>query len=322
MPRFRLRYQATNLALHVGEFAIGRSSACNLAVADGLVSRKHALLHVEPDTVMLEDLGSRNGVAVNGVRVKGQCPLRHMDRLYIGSQELVLIDSDKMTDRLTSARHVVCEACGGINGVAKRFCGDCGKRLASNASTTYREPKSTQRRSLDPDSLEPGSLEPPEHDWGSSENTHTARALDVLGSIAAKAITMGRFDEAERILIPHLDALLERALRHQPLSDSEEDNPEAIFATATAYALQLAEGMHDKKWIDWVFRIHTATRNVMTAETIEALHKVVRVHEYNRRKYVRAYLQVIQNRAKDDFSPAERFLLGRLEGLAQVILAR
>jgi uncharacterized protein YqcC (DUF446 family) len=133
---------------------------------------------------------------------------------------------------------------------------------------------------------------------------------------------MGRFDEAERILIPHLDTLLERALRQRPLSDSEQDDPEAMFATATAYALQLADGMHDKKWIDWVFRIHTATGRVMTAETIEALHNVVRIHEYNRRKHVRAYLQVIQNRAKNDYSPAERFLLGRLEGLAQVILAR
>lgn len=318
MPRFRLRYQATNLELRVGEFAIGRSSACNLAVADGLVSRKHALLHVEPDTVMLEDLGSRNGVAVNGVRVKGHCPLRHMDRVYIGSQELVLIDAAKMTDRLTTDEHVVCEACGAINGVAKRFCGDCGKRLASDASRTHRESKATQRGSVEPGS----SVDPPTHDWGSSENTHTARALDVLGSIAAKAITMGRFDEAERILIPHLDALLERALRHRPLSDSEQDDPEAIFATATAYALQLADGRHDTKWIDWVFRIHTATGRVMTAETIEALHKVVRIHEYNRRKYVRAYLQVIQNQTKNDYSPAERFLLGRLEGLAQVILAR
>jgi hypothetical protein len=333
-----LRYQATNLELRVGEFAIGRSSACNLAVADGLVSRKHALLHVEPDTVVLEDLGSRNGVAVNGVRVNGQCPLRHMDRLYIGSQELVLIDAVKMTDRLTSDRHIACDACGAINGVARRYCGDCGKRLASEAGTTYKEPKSSQPDSLEPDSLEPGSLEPgslepgslepgssvepPTHDWGSSENTHTARALDVLGSIAAKAITMGRFDEAERILIPHLNTLLERALRHQPLSDSPEDDPEVMFATATSYALQLAEGLQATKWIDWVFRIHTATSRLMTADTIEALHNLVRLHEYNRRKYVRAYLQVIQNRGKSEYSPAERFLLGRLEGLAQVILAR
>jgi hypothetical protein len=309
-----LRYQSTNLELRPGEFAIGRSSACNLAVADGLVSRRHALLLVEPETVVLQDLGSRNGVAVNGVRVEGECPLQHMDRVYIGSQELVLIDANKMNERTTADRHVACEVCGAINGSAKRYCGDCGARLKSDASATWREQDRPEIPSSPADSSD--------REWGGAESTHTARALDVLGSIASKAITMGRFDEAERILIPHLDALLERALRHQPLSDSSKDDPEAMFAAATGYALQLAEGLHEKKWTDWVFRIHTATARLMTAETIEALHNVVRRQEYNRRKYVRAYLQTVQTGARNDFSPAERFLLGRLDGLAQVILAR
>ena len=36
--------------------------------------------------------------------------------------------------------------------------------------------------------------------------------LDVIAGIASKAIAMGRFEEAERMLLPHLDTLLERAL--------------------------------------------------------------------------------------------------------------
>ncbi|MBT8452634.1 MAG: FHA domain-containing protein [Deltaproteobacteria bacterium] len=318
MARFRLRYQSTNLELRLGEFAIGRSSACNLAVADGLVSRKHAVLRVEPEAVVLEDLGSRNGVAVNGVRIEGACPLQHMDRVYIGSQELVLIDADKMNERATTDRHVACDVCGAINGSAKRYCGDCGARLESESSATWRE----QDRPAVPRAVPSMRVEDSEREWGGSESTHTARALDVLGTIASKAITMGRFDEAERILIPHLDALLERAMRHRPLSDSNKDDPEAMFATATGYALQLAQGPKDKRWIDWVFRIHTATARVMTAETIEALHEAVRRSEYRSGKYLRTYLQVIEKRPKADYSPSERFLLGRLDGLAQVILAR
>ncbi|TNF61372.1 MAG: FHA domain-containing protein, partial [Deltaproteobacteria bacterium] len=98
VPRFRLRYQSTNLEMPLGEFSIGRSSSCNLALADGLVSRKHAVLHVGPDAVVVEDLGSRNGVAVNGVRINGPRRVAHMDRVYIGSQELVLIDAAKLRD--------------------------------------------------------------------------------------------------------------------------------------------------------------------------------------------------------------------------------
>jgi len=132
---------------------------------------------------------------------------------------------------------------------------------------------------------------------------------------------MGRFDEAQRILIPHLDALLERALRNRPLSDSDKDDPEAMFGAAISYALQLAEGLQDSKWIDWLFRIHMATGRLMHAETIEALHDLVRRQDYRRRKYVRAYLQIIHSRERRSFSPSERFLLGRLDGLAEVILA-
>lgn len=309
-----MRYQSTNLELRLGEFAIGRSSACNLAMADGLVSRKHALLRIETEAVVLQDLGSRNGVAVNGVRVEGQCPLQHMDRVYIGSQELVLIDADKMNDRVTTDRHVACDVCGAINGSAKRYCGDCGARLDSESSATWREQDRAGMPSL--------RVEDSQREWGNSESTHTARALDVLGTIASKAITMGRFDEAERILIPHLDTLLERALRHRSLSDSAKDDPEAMFATATSYALQLAQGLKDKRWIDWVFRMHTATARVMTAETIEALHEAVRRSDYHSGKYLRAYLQVIEKRDRSEYSPSERFLLGRLDGLAQVVLAR
>jgi hypothetical protein len=134
-------------------------------------------------------------------------------------------------------------------------------------------------------------------------------------------MSMGRYDEAERILLPHMDTLLERSARHQPLSSSEHDDPDTLFKAAVANALQLAAGLRKPKWIDWVFRMHLANSRLMSAETIEALHDLVRSQEYHRRKYVRTYLQLIQNQAPA-YGPSERFLAGRLEGLSQVILVR
>jgi hypothetical protein len=306
VPRYRLRYQSTNLEMPLGEFSIGRSSSCNLALADGLVSRKHAVLHIGPEAAVVEDLGSRNGVAVNGVRINGPRQLAHMDRVYIGSQELVLIDAEKLRDGAKeTADYVVCKSCGAINGAAKRRCGECGKRLSSTAGETLASTSS--------------GVDSSSHAWG-AEDTRTARALDVIAGIASKSIAMGRFEEAERILIPHLDTLLERALSHQPLSDSEKDDPDALFVGATTYALQLAQGLRDTKWIDWVFRIHTASGRLMEAETIETLHSVVRSNKYSKPGYLRAYLHVIQNRAAD-YGASERFLVGRLEGLEQVVSA-
>ena len=289
----------------LGEFAVGRSSSCNLALADGLVSRRHAVLHVGPETVVVEDLGSRNGVAVNGVRINRPRRLAHMDRVYIGSQELVLIDAAKLKEGTKeTAGYIVCESCGAISGVSKRRCGECGKRLNLAGGKTL---------------VEGSGVDSSSHAWG-AEDTRTARALDVIGGIASKAIAMGRYEDAERMLLPHLETLLERALQKRPLSDSEKDDPDALFSGATNYALQLSKGLRDTKWIDWVFRIHTATGRLMSAETIEALHSLVRSTHYSKPQHLRNYLSTIQGQSSD-YGASERFLVRRLEGLEQVVAA-
>ena len=142
----------------------------------------------------------------------------------------------------------------------------------------------------------------------------------MIAGIASKAIAMGRFEEAERILLPHLDNILERALAHRPLSDSEKDDPNVLLAGATSYALQLAQGLKATKWIDWVFRIHTATGRLMEAETIETLHNLVRNTSYSTPRFLRTYLEVVHSRA-GEYGASERFLLRRLEGLEQVVTA-
>ena len=63
---YRLRYLAHDLELPIGEFVVGRSTECQLSLDDPLVSRRHAVLRVRRDGVSVQDLGSRNGVLVNG----------------------------------------------------------------------------------------------------------------------------------------------------------------------------------------------------------------------------------------------------------------
>jgi hypothetical protein len=305
VSRFRLRYQSTHLELPLGEFSIGRSSKCSLSLADELVSRRHAVLHVEPTAVFIEDLGSRNGVVVNGAAIDRRCRLTHMDRIYIGPQELVLIDPAKMTDQLETGPHVICGGCGGVNGASRRFCGECGKRLASAASDTYKEPR---RPVMVPS-------------WDDPEETGTAKAGDVMEGIASKAISMGRYEEAERILLPFMDTLLGRAVRESSFGSSGDPKADAVFDSAIGHALDLARGLDEPKWIDWVFRIHVATGRLMSAETIETLHRVVRDQGYHRPRFVRAYLELIRSQASN-YGPSERFRVGRLDGLAEVIEAR
>jgi pSer/pThr/pTyr-binding forkhead associated (FHA) protein len=90
MP-FRLRHLQHNFELGQGEFVIGRSAECQLALDDPLVSRKHALLIVGAESVVIKDLGSRNGVVVNGTKIDASRILLDGDRIVIGSQEMTLV---------------------------------------------------------------------------------------------------------------------------------------------------------------------------------------------------------------------------------------
>lgn len=88
---FRLRYLQHNLELTPGEFLIGRSAECQLSLDDPLVSRKHAMLAVSADDVTVRDLGSRNGVLINGKRIQGAANVADGDKITIGSQEMTLL---------------------------------------------------------------------------------------------------------------------------------------------------------------------------------------------------------------------------------------
>ncbi len=88
---FRLRYQRHDFDLTEGRFLIGRSTDCQLSLDDPLVSRLHAALTVNENGVLLEDLGSRNGVRLNGRRIERVEKLAHGDRLTIGTQEMALV---------------------------------------------------------------------------------------------------------------------------------------------------------------------------------------------------------------------------------------
>src|SRR5213080_2189079 len=66
---------------------IGRSRDCDIQLADSNVSRRHAELRQEGTSYWIVDLGSTNGVSVNGRRVK-RAKLRSGDTITLGSTEV------------------------------------------------------------------------------------------------------------------------------------------------------------------------------------------------------------------------------------------
>ena len=66
---------------------IGRSRDCDIQLADANVSRRHAELRQEGASYWIVDLGSTNGLEVNGKRVK-RAKLRSGDTITLGSTDL------------------------------------------------------------------------------------------------------------------------------------------------------------------------------------------------------------------------------------------
>jgi pSer/pThr/pTyr-binding forkhead associated (FHA) protein len=54
-----------------GSFVIGRSRECDLVLDDPNVSRRHAELRRDDDGWAVQDLGSTNGIKLNGKRSRG-----------------------------------------------------------------------------------------------------------------------------------------------------------------------------------------------------------------------------------------------------------
>lgn len=98
VARFRLRTATHELELPEGFFTIGRSSTCDLAVDDGMVSRRHLSFRVAREQLLVEDLGSRNGVLVNGLRLTRPTEVHAGDCIQIGSQEFRVLVLDSQGD--------------------------------------------------------------------------------------------------------------------------------------------------------------------------------------------------------------------------------
>jgi pSer/pThr/pTyr-binding forkhead associated (FHA) protein len=83
-----LRQGVVEIRLDRPVLVVGRSTTCEVQLTSGLVSRRHARLTLSGLGVSVEDLGSRNGVYVNSVRVVGSVRLKPGDRLSVGDEAL------------------------------------------------------------------------------------------------------------------------------------------------------------------------------------------------------------------------------------------
>jgi len=82
---------------------IGRNSDNDIVIEGDRVSRYHAEIVREDGEMLVVDKQSRNGVWLNGSRIKGSAPIISGDAIRIGRQEFTFVVKDKAKDEVKSA---------------------------------------------------------------------------------------------------------------------------------------------------------------------------------------------------------------------------
>lgn len=77
-----------SVELSIGSHVVGRLAKCEIPVDDPLASRVHAVIRVDEQGALIEDLHSTNGVYVNDRRVARSASIKHGDRILVGTTEL------------------------------------------------------------------------------------------------------------------------------------------------------------------------------------------------------------------------------------------
>ena len=202
---------------------LGRSPECQITIEDPLVSRQHARIRIEGDEAQVEDLGSRNGVRVNGRPIEGSQVLKHSDRIRLGTQELVFLAvANKRRSARTTGFMSVCPDCGTPYPEQAKRCPHCGSS----------EPPQ------DEDTIS-GLVVEPKRSW----------TFQLLGEVIERALSTGRAIEADRLLRRAAHEVDERLQAGARLDVDQ-------LATMSGYAIDLAALRGDREWIDWALGLH------------------------------------------------------------------
>lgn len=84
--------QRLEIAEEQAEITIGRSPECDLPLNDQNISRRHCLIKRHWNGFTAQDLGSKNGVLVNSLKIEGAQNIKDGDEIQIGGIKLIFID--------------------------------------------------------------------------------------------------------------------------------------------------------------------------------------------------------------------------------------
>ena len=239
MARYRLRFLLQEFDLARGVTLIGRSLDCHVTIEDPLVSRQHARIIIDEDKATLEDLGSRNGVKLNGTTLRGAGELKDGDRLRIGTQDLVFCCVDPVGNAHAKTTGVL------------RLCANCRlpypREMVScpNCEATEQTEEETLSGSFGTDKR---------HNWN----------VQLLVEALEKALSLGRFTDAERIVRRATAQVEELVVVGAPIDAAQ-------LASLAQAAAKASIASSEPTWGIWVAQIYRRVNQVPTPEVVDRL---------------------------------------------------
>jgi pSer/pThr/pTyr-binding forkhead associated (FHA) protein len=245
------------MELGQGSLLIGRLPECDVLLGDTLVSRMHARISVQGDSVVVEDLHSTNGVYVNGVRVGHSTVLCEGDRILIGTTEFSLFESrDSSLMRIRAARAVSSSP---------------GDRITPLIDSVEIMATQAMKRSAPAPAVPMGI---PQH-LERVPSTARADALKMIGGLADRLAATGNLEEAAQVLSGHLKRILKGANSGLLVTPD-------VASSASHHALTLARWTKLPLWADYVVELHLSARLVMSAVTLAAFEAAIDRLDFDR----------------------------------------
>jgi hypothetical protein len=286
VTRYRLRFLLQEIDLPQGDTLIGRSATCHVSIEDPLVSRQHVRVRIQGDRATVEDLGSRNGLQINGRAVQGVHQLRDGDRLRIGTQEVVFCEGTVPSQRARgpgtrpTAFMTHCADCDLPYPAELLECPSCGCTERSDDDTLSQVGDGSQRN------------------W----------TLQLLVEVLVKAQSLGRSEDVERVL------RRARANIEECLTLSRSLDRELVDSVADS-AVWLSAQQRDVEWTAWALEVHTALSRVPSRAVIERLSRLDSAGRTALRPALLALVAAV--RSSSGPTPEERPAFERLASLTR-----
>jgi hypothetical protein len=237
VARYRLRFLLQEFDLPRGATLIGRSSDCHVTIEDPLVSRQHARIDIDDTDATLHDLGSRNGVKLNGQPIKGTAKLKDGDRLRVGTQELVFCRVEQAA----------------VSSIAKttgflRHCAKCRLPYPQEVGSC---PNCGSAEQLDEETLS--------GQFGGSQGAWT---VQLLVEVLEKALSLGRVSDATRILRRATAQVEERIASNDPVDTKH-------MSTLACAAARVSLEAGDPTWGAWSANVYRRMQEIPPSTLIE-----------------------------------------------------